>query len=99
MLKRGVKAKDWNFCFDLEPALLYRLAERTEGQHVRTLTGSNMHEETAGILCTVFTVCKNIAALAIKNTKHWTGVGVLNGVTNVALQELTLANCAEFRVW
>jgi hypothetical protein len=93
MTKRVIKATDWIFTTDLEPFLFYQFTQCTGGQHVRSLTLSNMKEETAGVFISVFSVCKNISKVYIRDSEHWTGVSVLRGAAELALQELFVINC------
>jgi hypothetical protein len=93
MTRREIKTKEWTLAVHLEPHLFFEFAQRTGGQHVRSLTLSNMKEETAGIFISVFSVCKNISKVYIKGSEHWTGLSVLRGAAEQALEELSVINC------
>jgi hypothetical protein len=93
IISREMKTNRWYFLHDFSPYMVTELTQRTGGQHVRTLAFVNVNEETAGIFCAVFAVCQNISNIHWKDTKHWTGLGLLQGDGEQALQELVVIGC------
>jgi hypothetical protein len=93
LVRRGIKARHWIFSHDLGPCLFRDLAEHTGGPHVRSLTLSNMEEETGEALHAVFAACKRISTVSFENVQHWTGLSALRGEAELSLQELLIVNC------
>jgi hypothetical protein len=93
IISREIKTNRWHFLHDFSPYMVTELTQRTGGQHVRTLAFVNVNEETAGIFCAVFAVCQNISNIHLENTKHWTGLGLLQGEGEQVLQELVVIGC------
>jgi hypothetical protein len=93
MQRRGMKAREWVISHDLETSLALDFAVHTGGPHVRRLCLSDMKEETAGLLCSVFAMCQCITTVSIEKTEYWTGLGVMRGEAQRSLRELSIVDC------